>query len=76
MIELGDNVRDVLTGFTGRVACRVEWFGGEVQFGVIPEAMGDGSFPGMIYLTAERCRSANAQPRSRGFSPDGDRPAS
>ena len=34
MINLGDAVRDEITGFTGVVAAKTEWLNGCVRFGV------------------------------------------
>jgi len=41
-IELGDKVRDVVTGFEGIVDCRLEWLNGCIRFQVQPQVLADG----------------------------------
>lgn len=38
--NLGDRVKDVVTGFTGIAVCRTEWMNKCVRYGVAPEKLG------------------------------------
>lgn len=42
IIELGDRVRDRITGFAGIAIARTDWLNGCSRFGVQPEEMKDG----------------------------------
>jgi hypothetical protein len=53
MIKLGQEVRDVVTGFEGIATSKVEYINGCVQFGVQPKAA-DGKFPESVYLDHQR----------------------
>lgn len=53
-IQLGEKVRDRLTGFEGRATSRVEYITGCVQYGVLPMAKGDGSYPDAVYIDEQR----------------------
>jgi len=41
-IELGDRVKDPITGFSGIVTCVTHWLHGCVRIGVQPEALHEG----------------------------------
>jgi len=41
-VELGDRVKDIITGFTGIVLARIEYLAGCVQFAVKPKLGSDG----------------------------------
>jgi len=43
-IELGDEVRDVVSGFVGVTTCRNEFLNGCVRFCVCPKVGNDGAF--------------------------------
>jgi hypothetical protein len=42
-INLGDRVKDIVTGFTGIAAGRYEYMTGCTQYGVAPEKLKDGA---------------------------------
>lgn len=44
-IQLGDKVRDIVTGFTGTVVNKTEFLNGCVQYGVIPKCGKDNKAP-------------------------------
>lgn len=44
MVELGDRVKDKITGFSGIVIAKAEWITGCVRIGVLPEKS-EGSLP-------------------------------
>lgn len=50
MIQLGQKVRDVVTGFEGIATCRVEYLNGCVQFCVKPRCGEDGKMPVGEYI--------------------------
>ena len=53
--ELGDRVKDRVTGFTGIVVCRAQWLNGCDRLGVQPEKLIDGK-PGEIqHFDAPQC---------------------
>lgn len=50
-IELGDKVKDMVTGFGGVVVCRCVWLNGCVRFGVQPDKIGkDGKLPDYTWI--------------------------
>ena len=49
-IELGQKVKDKVTGFTGIATARVEYLNGCVQFCVTPTMAKDGKFPEHQYI--------------------------
>lgn len=51
-IELGWQVRDLVTGFTGIAVARVEYLNGCVQYCVKPQAGEDGKMPEGEYIDA------------------------
>lgn len=48
--ELGNTVRDRVTGFEGIATTRIEGLSGEVRYGVTPRVKDDGKHPSAIYL--------------------------
>lgn len=40
--ELGDKVKCIITGFSGKIICRSEWFSGCLQYCVKPPMVKDG----------------------------------
>lgn len=53
MIELGNTVRDVVTGFTGIATARVEYLNGCVQFCLSPKAVDNKVVDG-VYIDHQR----------------------
>jgi hypothetical protein len=53
-IVLGSEVRDSITGFTGRVVSRIEYITGCIQYGVAPPVKADGALPSTEYFDAQR----------------------
>jgi len=53
MIQLGQKVRCIVTGFTGIATARVEYLNGCVQFAVTPQKMSkDSKYPEGTYIDA------------------------
>lgn len=55
-IQLGQHVRDEVTGFEGIVTSRVEYLTGCTQYGVTPRAQPDGKLPDGHYFDFKRLR--------------------
>lgn len=55
-IQLGDKVRDIVSGFTGIAASRAEYLSGYVSFGVQGMAGPDGKMPAMEYFQESMLR--------------------
>lgn len=49
-IQLGQQVKDVVTGFTGIAMSRVEWMNGCVRLGLQPQVDKDGKHPDLVYI--------------------------
>lgn len=45
MIELGDKVKSIYSGFIGVAVARLNWINGCVQFAVVPKCNKDNKFP-------------------------------
>lgn len=74
MIQLGDEVRDRVTGFRGTVVCRSEWLHGCIRITVQPKAAKD-KMPDAITFdepTLEVVKAA--KPFSRKTDTGGPRP--
>lgn len=50
MIDVGDSVKDTITGLTGIAVCRSEWLYGCVRVGVQPRTVTDGKAPEIVYV--------------------------
>jgi len=61
MIKVGQQVRDVVTGFEGIATSKVEYINGCTQFGVQPKAV-DGKFPEAVYLDHQRLQLVGEGP--------------
>ena len=55
MIQLGNQVEDVITGFTGIATAKVEYINGCTQFCVTPKSR-DGKMPDGEYFDHQRLR--------------------
>jgi len=57
--NLGDKVRDKITGFTGIVTCRIEYLNGCLRVGVQPQEMekkdGSAKYPDNIWFDQQQC---------------------
>ena len=53
-VELGDKVKDKLTGFIGTTFARCEYLTGCTQFGVMPAVGKDGALPTSYYFDVDR----------------------
>lgn len=54
MIQLGQQVRDKVSGFTGIATSRVEYLNGCVQYAIRPRVEADGKFPEAHYFDEEQ----------------------
>lgn len=61
MIKLGQQVRDVVTGYEGIAVAKVEYINGCVQFAVQPKAT-DGKLPESNYIDHQRLETIGAGP--------------
>lgn len=59
-IQLGWEVKDIVTGFCGIVTARVEYINGCVQLCVTPGVGQDGKMPDGVYLDHQRLRVVGA----------------
>lgn len=62
-VELGDTVRDRVTGFEGTATSRVEYLTGCIQFGVLPKVGADSKYPDVIYIDEQRIEIVGKNPR-------------
>ena len=76
MINLGDKVKDVVTGFTGIVIARTEWLVGCVRCVVQPPVDKDGKVPEnqafdepQLELIKAKAVSLVVEPEPQKFSP-------
>ncbi|KKM13316.1 hypothetical protein LCGC14_1717390 [marine sediment metagenome] len=49
-IELGDKVKDTITGFIGIAVARIEFINGCIQYQVAPKVIKGGKFPEDVYI--------------------------
>ena len=54
MINLGDLVKDKVTGFIGTAVSKIEYITGCIQFGVLPKMGKDKKYPECNYIDDER----------------------
>ncbi|HEX7111391.1 MAG TPA: hypothetical protein VF216_03030 [Mizugakiibacter sp.] len=54
MVELGNEVKDVVTGFEGIATAKVEYLNGCVQFCVTPQVGADNKMPDGVYIDHQR----------------------
>jgi len=74
-LNLGDTVRDTISGFSGVVVARTEWFNGCVRITIQPKAMHDGKPIDSQTLDLEQLELVErATPRAEAAR-GGDRPA-
>lgn len=59
-IQLGDRVKDPITGLTGIVACITTWLHGCVRVGVQPESHQDGKVPDPVYFDQSQVQLVEA----------------
>ncbi len=50
MVDVGDGVKDIITGLTGIAVCRCEWLYGCVRVGVQPCIADKGKVPDIVYV--------------------------
>ena len=50
MIDVGDSVKDTITGLTGIAVCRSVWLYGCIRVGVQPREANDGKVPEIVYV--------------------------
>ncbi len=79
--NLGDEVKDRVTGLKGIVTCRIEWLNGCLRYGVQPQSVKDGARvadscfdQGDLVLVKSRKVEA-CEPRRTGGPQPGDRTA-
>lgn len=53
-IQLGNRVKDIVTGFTGIASSKIEYLNGCVQFGVKPKVEKDGKMPEIYYIDVQQ----------------------
>jgi len=53
-IELGNKVKDIVTGFTGIASSKIEYLNGCIQFGVKPPIKDDGTMSEIIYIDVQQ----------------------
>lgn len=53
-IELGNQVKDRVTGFEGVVVARSEWLGSEMTIGIQAKQMHDGKPVDLVWLSEKR----------------------
>lgn len=77
MIQLGQTVKDKITGFSGIVTGRVEYLTGCNQLLVAPPVKDDGAFRDSQWFDEQRCDVLNATPIAlhNGETPGFDAPA-
>ena len=52
--DIGDRVKDRISGFTGIIQCRTEWFNGCIRYNVVPDALDAGKLiPGDTFDEAQ-----------------------
>ena len=61
VIELGDRVKDKITGFTGIAQAKTEWLYGCIRFTIAPEATKDGKVPDNHTFDAEQLEVVKKQ---------------
>jgi hypothetical protein len=54
MIQLGDKVRDRVSGVTGIAVCKSEWFNGCLRWTVQQPASKDGKLPELVSFDVEQ----------------------
>ncbi len=74
-VALGDEVRDVVTGFTGIVVSLTEWFNSCQRASVQPKLKEDGSIPNVEAFDVEQLEIVHAEhvkrPRAKIANPTG-----
>ena len=74
MIELGDIVRDKLTGFKGVVVAKIQFLNGCIQYSVLPKAKKTGEYPedvGIDEQNIEIISKRNQKPKIKRSPPGG-----
>lgn len=66
-IQLGWEVKDIVTGFRGIVTARVEYINGCVQLCVTPSVGQDGKMQDGVYLDQQRLRVVGAGITSEAY---------
>ena len=61
MIELGDKVKDRVTGFVGIATSRVEYLNGCIQYGVRPKVGKDNKSTEVEYIDEEQIEVVGAR---------------
>lgn len=74
-MNLGDLVKDSITGFSGVVTCKSEWLNGCVRLTVQPEKMKEGKPVDAITFDVEQLVLVKAAKANRGLPSGGDRPS-
>jgi hypothetical protein len=73
-MQLGDLVKDTITGFSGVVTCKSEWLNGCVRLTLQPVKMKDGKPVESITFDVEQLVLVKAAKANRGLPSGGDRP--
>lgn len=55
-IELGNNVKCLITGFEGIATSKLEYIDGSVEYGVTPQKLKDGHYPKVEYISSTRIK--------------------
>ncbi|HYF34701.1 MAG TPA: hypothetical protein VD994_05370 [Prosthecobacter sp.] len=62
MVKLGQEVRDVITGFSGRITGLVDYLTGCKQALVAPRKKADGDGPDPMWFDVDRLEVTNVEP--------------
>lgn len=61
-IQLGQRVRDTVSGFEGVVVCRAEWLNGCIRFSVQARVDKDGKLPELQWIDEPQCEALEDPP--------------
>lgn len=75
MIELGDKVKDIITGFEGIVVAKTEWLNGCVRCNIQPQKLKDGKMLDTETIDEQQLRIVKKANRKLKERPGGNRPA-
>lgn len=70
MVNVGDSVKDTITGLAGIAVCRAVWLYGCVRVGVQPRTAKEGKVPDIVYIDEPQLRLV----KRAVMSPAGDMP--
>ena len=70
-IQLGDQVRDMVTGFTGTATARIVFLNGCVRYCITPKVDKDGKIQEGIYIDVEQLEIISKPSTQRQSRPSG-----